>query len=45
VLQPFEKVSESIQAKLAQNRRMALINDWTASLRRRADVAVLYVEK
>jgi hypothetical protein len=45
VLQPFEKVSESIQAKLAQNRRLALINDWTASLRRRADVAVLYVEK
>ena len=35
----------SIRERLAEARRMTLINDWTASLRRRADVTMQYVPK
>jgi hypothetical protein len=44
-VQPFDAVSDSIRERLAQTRRMTLINDWTASLRRRADVTMQYVPK
>jgi hypothetical protein len=44
-LQPYEAVAPSIRERLTQSRRATLIADWTASLRRRADVTVLYVAK
>jgi len=44
-VQPIDSVAESIRGRLAQSRRTTLINDWTASLRRRADVTMLYVAK
>jgi hypothetical protein len=44
-LQPYEAVAASIRERLAQSRRATLIADWTASLRKRADVTVLYVAK
>ena len=45
VQQPFEAVAETIRARLVQERRMALIADWLATLRRRADVTMLYQSK
>ena len=44
-LQPFQTVAETIRARLVQARRTTLIADWLATLRRRADVTVLYVRK
>jgi hypothetical protein len=44
-LQPFEAVAPAIRERLTQARRATLVSDWTASLRRRADVTVLYVPK
>ena len=44
-LQPYEAVTAAIRERLAQSRRATLIADWTASLRKRADVTVLYVAK
>jgi len=43
--QPFEAVAPAIRERLTQARRATLVSDWTASLRRRADVTVLYVPK
>lgn len=44
-LQAYEAVAASIRERLTQSRRATMIADWTASLRRRADVTVLYVAK
>jgi hypothetical protein len=41
-VQPFEAVAPQIRARLGQSRRSTSIADWLSSLRRRADVAVLY---
>jgi len=38
-------VAPAIRERLTQARRATLVSDWTASLRRRADVTVLYVPK
>lgn len=44
-LQPFEEVAPAIRERLVQARRATMVSDWTGSLRRRADVTVLYVPK
>jgi hypothetical protein len=44
-LQPFDAVAPAIRERLTQARRATMVSDWTASLRRRADVTVLYVPK
>jgi hypothetical protein len=43
VLLPFSDVAGSARAKLIAERRAALIREWLAGLRRRAEVNVLYV--
>jgi hypothetical protein len=40
-LQTFEQAQDEARRKVADARRSALISDWVASLRRRADVTVL----
>jgi hypothetical protein len=42
-LRPFGEVSADARAKLIAERRAALIAEWVAGLRRRADVIVLYL--
>jgi hypothetical protein len=39
---PFEAAANVIRLRLGQERRQSLINEWLATLRRRADVRVLY---
>ena len=39
--QPFEAVQEIVRAQLSAERRLQLIADWVAELRRRADVTTL----
>ena len=43
-LQTFEEAQEAARQKVADARRTALISEWVASLRRRADVTVLPVQ-
>jgi peptidyl-prolyl cis-trans isomerase SurA len=40
---PFDDVRQTIQARLAGGRRSALIRDWLDGLRRRTEIADLYV--
>ena len=40
-VQPFESVRETIQARLAAERRLELISDWVEELQQRADVTRL----
>jgi len=42
VLQPFEEVREQLRVRVGSERTDALVRDWLATLRRRADVQVLY---
>jgi hypothetical protein len=45
VLQPFEAVAAGLRSRLAEMHRKTMIAEWTASLRRRAEVNVLYLPK
>jgi hypothetical protein len=42
VLQPFAEVRDQLRKRVADERSAALINEWLSTLRRRADVQVLY---
>jgi hypothetical protein len=42
VVSPYEAVAPIIRQRLEQTHRQTMIADWLASLRRRADVTVLY---
>ena len=42
VLQPFGEVRDQLRRRVATERSASLINEWLATLRRRADVQVLY---
>ena len=42
-LQPFSEVRDQVRARLVADRTGALIGDWLTTLRRRADVQVLYL--
>jgi peptidyl-prolyl cis-trans isomerase SurA len=42
-LPPFDDVRQTIQARLAGGRRSAIIRDWLDGLRRRTEIADLYV--
>jgi hypothetical protein len=42
VLRPFEEVRDQLRARLASERSDALINEWLDTLRRRAEVQILY---
>jgi hypothetical protein len=42
VLQPFAEVRDQLRTRVAAERSASLINEWLATLRRRADVQVLY---
>jgi hypothetical protein len=42
-LRPFEQVRDAARDALITERRAALLRDWIAGLRRRADVNVLYI--
>jgi hypothetical protein len=42
VLQPFADVREQLRARVAAERSEMLINDWLETLRRRAEVQILY---
>ena len=42
VVRPFAEVQDEARSALVAERRNALISDWVATLRRRANVSVLY---
>ncbi len=42
VVRPFPEVQDGARSALVAERRSALISDWVATLRRRANVSVLY---
>jgi hypothetical protein len=45
VLQPLQAVAGAIRSRLAEGHRATLIGDWLATLRKRAEVTVLYLGK
>ena len=45
VLRPFDEAHDDARAALVEERRSAVIRDWLAGLRRRANVNVLYVAR
>lgn len=45
LLRPFDEAHDDARAALVEERRSAVIRDWLAGLRRRANVNVLYVAR
>lgn len=45
VLQPFAEVRDQLRKRVADERSASLINEWLSTLRRRADVQVLYTNR